>query len=146
MSTQEEFLNALSEDEDDTLTRMVYADWLDECGQHEEADRQRKWPAAKEWLVRFCEDFGGVDESDFHPDNPYAYFDISYGVLLMLAREALQSANQGERFLYLDCGANEPMCHSLRVNHTIFWPIVSILTGVPLPADFESRSQFGCSC
>ena len=55
MDQREAFLKALAENEDDTTTRLVYADWLDEQGEHEEADRQRKWPAAKEWLVRFCQ-------------------------------------------------------------------------------------------
>jgi uncharacterized protein (TIGR02996 family) len=54
MSDRDAFLRALANDEDDTPTRLVYADWLEERGEHEEADRQRKWPAAKEWLVRLC--------------------------------------------------------------------------------------------
>src|SRR5205814_1124014 len=52
MNQRNAFLKALAKNEDDTATRLVYADWLDEHGEHEEADRQRKWPAAKEWLVR----------------------------------------------------------------------------------------------
>ncbi len=48
------FLKALAQNEDETTTRLVYADWLDERGEHEEADRQRKWPVAREWLVQFC--------------------------------------------------------------------------------------------
>jgi len=53
MSTREAFLRALEADEDDVTTRLVYADWLEERGQTEEAERQRAWPAAKEWLVKF---------------------------------------------------------------------------------------------
>ena len=55
MSERDAFLKLLAENEDDTTARLVYADWLDEQGEHEEADRQRKWPAAKEWLVKFCQ-------------------------------------------------------------------------------------------
>jgi uncharacterized protein (TIGR02996 family) len=51
------FLKALAQNEDDTTTRMVYADWLDDRGEHEESDRQRKWPAAKAWLVRFADEY-----------------------------------------------------------------------------------------
>ena len=48
------FLAALAKNEDDTGLRMVYADYLDELGEHEEAERQRAWPAAKAWLVAFA--------------------------------------------------------------------------------------------
>ena len=56
MNERKKFLKALAKNEDETTTRMVYADWLDDQGEHEEADRQRKWPAAKAWLVQFCRD------------------------------------------------------------------------------------------
>ena len=38
MSERNAFLKALEENEDDTLTRLVYADWLDEHGQAERAE------------------------------------------------------------------------------------------------------------
>jgi uncharacterized protein (TIGR02996 family) len=56
MNDREAFLRALKKNEDDTATRIIFADWLDEHGEHEEADRQRQWPAAKGWLVQFCQD------------------------------------------------------------------------------------------
>lgn len=57
MNDQEAFVKALEANEDDVTTRMVYADWLDEHDQPEEADMMRKWPAAKAWLEAF--DIGG---------------------------------------------------------------------------------------
>lgn len=51
---REGFLKALEQNEDDEPTRLVYADWLDEQGEYEEAARQRKWTAAKKWLVEFA--------------------------------------------------------------------------------------------
>ncbi len=58
-------LKRLIEHEDDTATRLVYADMLDYEGEHEEADRQRKWPAAKQWLVRFSKAFSYSDLIEF---------------------------------------------------------------------------------
>jgi uncharacterized protein (TIGR02996 family) len=56
MSDREAFLWALAANEYDKQTRLVYADWLDERGEHEEADRQRKWPRGKESLDRSCQE------------------------------------------------------------------------------------------
>ena len=56
MNMKDAFLKSLAENEDDITIRLVYADWLDEQGEHEEADRERRWPPAKEWLVRFCQE------------------------------------------------------------------------------------------
>jgi uncharacterized protein (TIGR02996 family) len=49
------FLNAIQAAPwDDELPRLVYADWLDERGEHEEADRQRKYAASERWLREFA--------------------------------------------------------------------------------------------
>lgn len=64
MNDQEAFLQALAANEDDVTTRMIYADWLDEHDQPEEADRQRKWPAAKAWLQDWVVKINGGSYED----------------------------------------------------------------------------------
>ena len=135
MNERDAFLRALAENEDDTPTRLVYADWLDERGEHEEADRQRKWPAAKEWLVRFFRD---------HSQGDYYGQLNSYEELIELGRVAVAEAD--ERGLGFDCSSNESLCEALRANPRQFWENWSIVTGIPLPPDFEHRSYFGCAC
>jgi uncharacterized protein (TIGR02996 family) len=138
VNQQDAFLKMLAQDEDDTTTRLVYADWLDEQGEHEEADRQRKWPAAKEWLVRFCRVNNPADDQD--PDEWF----ISYETLLELGRSAVEEADdQGFGF---SCGNNMSMCDALRANPREFWENWSIVTGIPLPQDFETKSGFSCAC
>jgi uncharacterized protein (TIGR02996 family) len=133
------FLKALAENEDDTPTRLVYADWLDEQGEHEEADRQRKWPAAKEWLVRFCQAHNpGPDDED-----PYEWV-ISYEDLLALGRQAVEEADGGG--LGFSCGNNMSMCDALRANTREFWRNWSIVTGIPLPPGAVDKSGFRCAC
>lgn len=54
MSKDEErmsFLRALKANEDDHATRLVFADWLDDHDQPEEADRMRRWRASRDWLT-----------------------------------------------------------------------------------------------
>ncbi len=81
MNERDAFLKALCDHEDDVLTRLVYADWLEDNGEHEEADRQRKWPASKQWLREFAQkhqEFEGFEDERDCEDN----LDSSYGELL----------------------------------------------------------------
>ena len=129
------FLKALKKNEDDTTTRLVYADWLDERGEHEEADRMRKWPAAKEWLFRFFQE---------HDQGDYIGQLNSYGDLLELGRVAVEEAN--EWGLGFDCGSNESLCDALRGNARKFWENWSVVMGIPLPPEADKNLGFGCSC
>jgi uncharacterized protein (TIGR02996 family) len=138
MNMEDAFLKALADNEDDTTTRMVYADWLDENGEHEEADRQRKWPAAKAWLVRFCQ----VHNPD--PGDDTEEWVISYKDLLESGREALEQTDEGE--VEVVCGNNMSMSHALQRSCREFWKNWSIVTGIPLPPDIEDRSYFSCAC
>ena len=144
MNLRETFLEALAHDEDDTAVRLVFADWLEDQGEHEEADRQRRWPAAKEWLNRFCE--------ENNPDPPPAPSDpadpgdlsISYQELLRRARTALEESAHGPTGI--DCGRNDHMCDALRAQSRTFWKNIYIVTGVLFPVGAQERIGFGCSC
>jgi uncharacterized protein (TIGR02996 family) len=139
MNERDAFLKALAENEEDTTTRLVFADWLDEHGEHEEADRQRKWPGAKEWLVRFCEQHNpDPDEED-----PCEWV-ISYEVLLELGREAVEEADK--KGFGFSCGNNETMCDALRDSSREFWINWSVVTGIPLPPGGEDSGGFSCAC
>jgi uncharacterized protein (TIGR02996 family) len=133
------FLKLLAENEDDTTTRLVYADWLDERGEHEEADRQRKWPAAKEWLVKFCAANNPPSEDDL--DEWY----ISYETLIGLGREAVER-DGADKDLWFSCGNNMTMCDALRSHAAEFWKNWSIVTGIPVPPDAADKSGFSCAC
>lgn len=137
MNERDPFLKALAENEDDIPTRLVFADWLDDNGEHEEADRQRKWPAAKEWLVRFCQKYGNEWDSE---DSEY-YPTYDYKRLLQAGREAVESGRYG-----WDCGANQTIQEALQENCAEFWKNWSIVTGIPLPSDLEKKSYFSCAC
>ncbi len=139
MNQRNAFLEALSANEDDTPTRLVYADWLDDQGEHEEADRHRKWPAAKEWLVRFCRDHNPSPE-----DEDLEEWVISYEGLIELGRTAVEEADQGR--LGFSCGNNMTMCDALRGNSQEFWMNWSVVTGIPLPRGVEDPGHFSCAC
>jgi uncharacterized protein (TIGR02996 family) len=133
------FLKALAENEDDHFTRGVYTDWLDENGEHEEAERQRQWPAAKAWLVKFCKDHNPPEDDD-DPDN----YPIPYKELLERARRGVEETDREE--LSFHCGRNETMCFALRYNKREFWKNWSIVTGIPVSEDRVEKGGFSCAC
>jgi uncharacterized protein (TIGR02996 family) len=145
VAEREAFLKALAANEDDVTARLVYADWLDEHGEHEEADRQRKWPAAKEWLKAFARQFNPDADSENEFPGMYKamvdirYFPVSYRVLVEMGQAALSEG-------YIDCGANEELCEALRQDDKEFWKNWSILTGVPSPSAVAGGFPYGCSC
>jgi uncharacterized protein (TIGR02996 family) len=136
VSERQAFLAALQNDEDDVVTRLVYADWLDESGEHEEADRMRKWPAAKEWLARLCEQNSSPDLEDD--------IIISYEKLLELGRYAIEKAGEGGGF-GLWVSHNDGMGTALEANTREFWTNWSIVTGIPVPPDADQRT-YVCFC
>jgi uncharacterized protein (TIGR02996 family) len=131
------FLKALAKDEDDTTTRLVYADWLDERGEHEEADRMRKWDAAKKWLVKFGKKHNEDDPEEWH---------ITYADLIELGREAVQNVDKKTGEFGFSCGNNMGMMDALFEHRKEFWENWSIVTGIPLPPNYETKSGFSCAC
>lgn len=138
------FLAALDANEDDEATRLIYADWLEEQGEYEEAERQRKWTGAKAWLVKLLGDCcrGEVDDDPdaWHP-NP------SFSRLCQVAQQALAEMERldADRVV-MDWGANESLTVAMRALRQDFWQNWAIVTGVRVPHDLWERSYFGCSC
>jgi uncharacterized protein (TIGR02996 family) len=60
---------------DDELPRLVYADWLDEHGEHEEAERQRRYVPSLRWLKQFASkhEFHWAAEFDEYTEDEEGY-------------------------------------------------------------------------
>jgi uncharacterized protein (TIGR02996 family) len=171
MNEQDEFLQVLAENEDDTALRLFYADWLDEHGLHEEADRQRKWPAAKEWFVKFCREHNPAPavESDVRAISREELIDIGRRAIekILASRHydkryespeqmlengwdvlekarLIDGADHWEFELYF--GNNYDMCWAVADNIQEFWKKWSVVTGIPLPPGVESKSTYRCAC
>jgi uncharacterized protein (TIGR02996 family) len=141
MDEEKGFIEALAEDEDNDAIRLVYADWLEERGRYEEADRQRAWSAAKRWLVEFARE----NDDAWYPEE-YGR-GVTYEMLLDLGRQAVEDAGRDDEGWYsVSCGPFESLCNALRRDSRPFWRNWSIVTGVPLPEDVVDRSEFHCGC
>jgi uncharacterized protein (TIGR02996 family) len=112
---RELILKRLVENEDDTAIRLVYADLLDDEGEHEEADRQRQWSAAKQWLVRFSKSF-------------------SYEELMEFGHRAVNETNSSQK-----TAVDEAMWADLKAHSQEFWDNWSVVTGVPLPRSLDNK-------
>jgi uncharacterized protein (TIGR02996 family) len=49
MIKREEFIRSIEDAPDDDLPKLVFADWLDEHGEYDEATRWRAFGPARRW-------------------------------------------------------------------------------------------------
>jgi len=143
MSEREVFLKALEDDEDDETTRLVFADWLEEHGEVEEAERHRKWKEAKAWFVNLC-DKHDKDYSEYYDQNgkPKTFSD-----LIRMGCEAYKMVLDGEdSYPLIYMGPHEDFMDELNSRKYEFWKMWSIITGLTLSEESIQRGQFSCGC
>jgi uncharacterized protein (TIGR02996 family) len=134
MNERERFMKALEKNEDDTAVRLAFADRLDEQGEHEEADRQRKWPASKAWIIGYCEDHQPGEFDEFER--------LTYEDIMEIALEAAVNADDDGG--HINCGRNMELCYSGQWPE--FWKHWSIVSGIPLKTEVVQNMRYSCAC
>ena len=128
MTERDAFLAAIDATAwDDELPRLVYADWLDERGEPEEADRQRKYVPSVRWLRAFAL---RLTADDYEP--------MSYETLIEAARTYLRAGNP-----YILPVLTPDVVYEQREE---FWKNVEIVTGVAVPDTARKNVIFSCAC
>jgi uncharacterized protein (TIGR02996 family) len=133
------FLAGLAENENDDQLRLIYADWLEDQGEIEEAERQRCWRAAKDWLEVFA------------ADNSDEFEQVTYEDLIEIGQEAVADADmEGQEPWYsVSCGNLENLCARFRDDleaRRNFWRNWSTVTGIDVLEHSAERSSFSCAC
>ncbi len=168
MTDRERFLKALAKNEDDTSTRLVFADWLDEHGEYDEANRQRAWPEAKAWLVKFYSDsrrdqietlngyrreypdeYEGRTSVEDDFDDPSDNYVNTFERMMEQATACILGSDRwggSEPFGRMIVYNSEWLCDALRAHHREFWTNACIYLGYPIPDDLDDKGHFSCAC
>lgn len=148
---------------DDSLARLIYADWLNERSEDDEAERQRQYVDSEKWLREFAarEEFGYYprghpwrdDEEDAqdgfdreawrsarrgtldHEDSPYER------LLYMLTVQALSGDEDGELFLPFETP------YDFKDYSDDLWRHFEVITRIKPPEKYRYElPPFRCAC
>jgi uncharacterized protein (TIGR02996 family) len=132
MDEREQFLAAITSSPKDYTKRLIFADWLDDHGEHEEAERQRKYQAAFEWIRDFADK---IDQGHtFLLEQAERRFDPNWSI-------------DDKYDYYFNMGENEGYKRATTAEWEEFWSNYEIVTGKKVPMDGrDSGPSFTCSC
>lgn len=160
MNEQQEFLDYIAQHPEDSSARLVYADWLEEHDQLEEADRQRKYALAEKWLRKFakkcgetCTNYNEVWNTYFESDqsqeageqasNAEQYQEITYEMVVQAGIDYIESDGNEWFTQYGSEGARD-QAYGKTLKE--YWKNIEIVTGLKVPNKFQDESPFSCSC
>lgn len=128
MSDREGFEAAIRENPTDYNRRLVFADWLDEHDEPEEAIRQRKYQSAWESIG---------DLADM----------VNMGRRFLLEAAQSHLANREDKWgNYTRMGENEAYKDATEEDWKAFWVNYEIVTGEKVPMEHRDGPLFSCSC
>lgn len=140
MTARIDFLRLLHEDEDDGATRLIYADWLEENGEPEEAVRMRLWQGAKQRIM----DILALQELVVD-EAMWSYARLMDHVHREVTRATDGAGNIDWGSVGICLGDAMELGYALDDSEQAFWPNWSIVTGIPLPQKAPA-ARFYCSC
>lgn len=130
--TKEETRRAMLEaiekaDWEDEQPRLIYADWLDEQDEPEEAERQRSWVASARWLLGFLKEWKPYDPGD-PPDN--------LNELVQDVKGGWFSAWGKDLYNEDELGDDAPL----------FWQHIEVVAGRKFDRPHRENMRWSCSC
>lgn len=143
------FLDAIKKDPLDGATRLIFADWLEERGEDDEAQEQRRqatpeWQQAYIWMTVFIERH--VEEFDLSKLTPEirAVVEVTVEKVLEAGRKYLR---RGTRSVLsgLGFGAQNALYADDEAQGQ-FWKCYEILTGKKISKNRDPGNPFTCAC
>jgi uncharacterized protein (TIGR02996 family) len=146
---------------DDQLARDIYADWLDERGEHEEAMRQRAYVAARRRLTEFAEKHAETiwpDGQAWRPGvDPVGRRTLTYEEIVATAASYVEAYNRSYHYAYFPPSAIQMSDADLGFVglelRRQFWTDWSTVTGAPVPFfdwlddnSYKLGNPFVCGC
>jgi uncharacterized protein (TIGR02996 family) len=135
MNDRQAFLAAIQAEPLDHLLRCVFADWLDEHGEVEEANRQRQWVAAYEYLANNFVSYYGYEEGAEGPAHVLALQEIEYFVRSLVEEGGI-------------CFGSESLVENMwdETMRAEFYRSLEIVTGTTILPEVRERAGFRCAC
>jgi uncharacterized protein (TIGR02996 family) len=150
VNERDAFVRYLEKHPDDQVARSVFVDWLDEHGDHGEAERMRNFPAARKWLIDFAWEMSTKYVRECPEDHPDGQPDpedvVTYEYLVVAG---LESMEEGEFRGSFSCSHHMDLCDTLRgrgPEEREFWRNWSVVTGRPNPLEEGQFVSYHCGC
>lgn len=136
MDDRATFLAAIEAHPLDNVVRCIYADWLDERGEVEEATRQREWVQAYHYLHK---NFVNPYESDAEFGEPRTF---EYGMAMIESWQRNIDAHSGI------CFDSDQALENLYdpQEQEAFYRSLEIVTGVKILPEAREQASFRCAC
>jgi uncharacterized protein (TIGR02996 family) len=130
------FMAAIQAQPLDNSLRCVFADWLDEPGAVEEANRQRQWVGAYEFLLKnFVDPYGEhLDRGPLSHSNVFRVLEewreglVEYGGICFDMYQAGESTYEDQSAM------------------AEFFRCLEIVTGARILPEVREQATFSCSC
>jgi len=132
MNTKQAFEEAIEEKPDDWVLRLMYADWLDEHGDHDYAYRQRNWEKAHKYMS------SAVMDEDWMGETPPREFTLNE--MLDAGRSFLNGNDWWDLEPFI--GGSSLTAES-QIDPKEFWEAFHVLTGEDVQ-HVKSESPFQC--
>lgn len=138
MDDRQAFLAAIEAEPLNHLLRCIFADWLDERGESDEADRQRAWVGAFEYLLNnFLDCYVEYGEEEDREPTSFA--------------DAMKEIEYWQTSLTEDGGicfadTESPLKLYDMADRNEFYRNLEIVTGVKVTPESRERASFRCAC
>jgi uncharacterized protein (TIGR02996 family) len=147
---QDVFLRAIEAEPLNEAMRGVYADWLDENDQPEEAQRQREWVKAFHYLAQFTREH--YDGWEYDDDGERIPGTLKYDFAKVMDEVGWWKESVTEGTAYIQKGSigfstvyAQDELHDPEKRRE-FWRCFKVITGVEASEELRNQEWYRCAC